>query len=113
MQHTTSTPLDIDHVIAVIGRQRFIDNFHLPMEEWGLTDREMARLAHPEIDHAVVRWYSHTVELFEGHPVEFIVAECSCGQSVEGVTYREVYSQHDRHTGWQAVHVHTADMLEG
>lgn len=111
MQYTTTTPLSLDHVLDVIGKDRFVENFHLPISEWGLTEHECARLkAGP---HGQIGVYLVDSE-YMGMPFSEIIVQCECGAQFADRLLSGAQRQHDEHTGYVAQsHVHTADILEG
>lgn len=111
MHYTTSTPLDLDHVLAVIGKDRFIAQFHLPVEEWDITPYESARLkAGP---HGSLAVYFVDTD-YMGIEFTEVVVECECGEQFADRLLSQAQRKHDDHSGYVAAsHVHTAEILAG
>lgn len=111
MQYTTVTPPSLDHVLTVIGKDRFIAQFDTPMHEWDLTPNEIARIkAGP---HGQLAVYFLDTE-YMGFPFTEVVIECECGQKFAERLLSEAQRQHDAHTGYiPESHIHTAQLLEG
>lgn len=110
MQYTTETPLDLDHVLTVIGKDRFMQHFHKPIADWGLTDNEIARLRVGP--HGEIATYLVTRDLW-GFDESVMVVECECGEKFEDRLLSSAMTAHDDHAG-KAKHnwAITADMLE-
>jgi hypothetical protein len=100
---------DIDHVASIIGKQRLLAIFHLPVTEWGLTADEIAAIAAgPHQTHE----YALSNKPFLGDPVGAWVVTCDCGWTAEHILLSRAQSQHDAHAGTAVSHIHTAEMLE-
>lgn len=109
MQYATATPaIDLEHLLDVIGKDAFIEKFHLPPDEWGLTPEQIERLRVGR--HGILYWHEHTTEAF-GMTVTFTAARCECGEDILGDLYSEVYAAHDAHSGRRTSRIHTADLL--
>ena len=101
--------IDIDHVANVIGKQRLLAVFHLPVTEWGLTADEIAAIAAgPHQTHD----YTVSNQPFMGDPVGAWVVTCDCGWRAEHILLSKAQSQHDTHAGTVVSHTITAQMLE-
>jgi hypothetical protein len=117
----SNTTLDINHVIEVVGEQRFIDALQLPDDEFhsvflrSLTPNETARLnAGP---HGRIAVYLVDTEIPWDDAIftisEFII-DCECGERFTSRLLSLAQEKHDNHSGRVAVsHVHTAQLLEG
>lgn len=112
MQYSSTTPYipDIDHVIAVIGKERFAANLGKPVTDWGLTDDECARIKRGP--HGEKRVYILDSEWY-GQSFSDWVVECECGLEFPNRLLSRALDAHDRHAGVAAVsHVHTRELLE-
>lgn len=111
MHYTTNTPLDLDHVLTVIGKDRFVAQFHLPVEEWDITPYESARLkAGP---HGSLGVYFVDSD-YMGIQLTDVVVQCECGEQFADRLLSQAQAKHDAHSGYVAAsHVHTAQVLEG
>lgn len=111
MHYTTTTPLSLDHVLDVIGKDRFVAQFHMPIEEWDITPYESARLkAGP---HGALGVYLVDSDYMGIEFSEFTV-ECECGEKFTARLLSQAQALHDAHTGYVAPsHTHTAQLLEG
>lgn len=111
MHYTTHTPLSLDRVLDVIGKDRFVAQFHLPVDQWDLTPVEIARLA--TTAHKALGVYLVDSDYMGIEFSEFIV-ECECGEKFTARLLSQAQAQHDAHSGYVAEsHVHTAQLLEG
>ena len=110
MNYRTETPLDVEHVIAVIGHERLLSLFHLPVSEWGLTDREITRIkAGP---HGYIAVYLVNDE-FMGFPLDEMTVECECGDKFAARLLSHAMREYDTHAGNAPIsHTITAEMLE-
>lgn len=111
MQHTSHTPPPLDHVIAVIGHDRFTANFHKPIEEWDLTADECDRIAKGP-------HHAHSITLVETESFGFADAywqvRCECGNTYTGRLYSDAIRVHEDHAHIAPIsHVHTREILEG
>jgi hypothetical protein len=101
--------IDIDHVASIIGKERLLSVFHLPVTQWGLTPSEIAAIAAgPRQTHN----YTVSNQPFMGDPVGAWVVTCDCGWRAEHILLSRAQSQHDTHAGTAVSHIHTAEMLE-
>lgn len=111
MQHTTHTPPTLDHVLAVIGKDRFVRQFDLPFDQWDLTPREMLRIkvgSHGEMGVYLVD------SEYAGITLTDVTVECECGELFSDRLLSRAQAQYDAHIGRAAVsHTHTAEILAG
>lgn len=112
MQYTSTTPLPIDpdHVVNVLGRDRFTRCLALPVSEWGLTTDEIERLKRGP--HGQKSVYILDTE-YMGFTVSLWQIECECGHKITDRLVSHALRAHDTHAGIAATsHIHTAEMLE-
>jgi hypothetical protein len=109
MHYTSTTPPDLDHVLNVIGQDRFIANFGSPVSEWGLTEEECERIKHGSHGQRAV--YLLDKEVWGFRSAEWHV-ECECGVSFSDRLLSVALKGHDDHTGNTISHTMTAQLLE-
>lgn len=101
---------DIDHVVRVIGKERFAACLSLPVADWGLTPDEIAAIRRgPHGKRAV---YPVDGEYMGFETSEWVVA-CECGITFTHMLLSNAQREHDDHAGTAVSHIHTADMLDG
>ena len=111
MHYTTTTPLSLDHVLDVIGKDRFVAQFHMPIEEWDITPYESARLKVGP--HGAIGVYL-VDSTYMGFDMSEFIVECECGDKFAARLLSQAQAQHDAHSGYVAAsRVHTAELLEG
>lgn len=116
MHYTSTTPTmpDLDHVIAVLGLERFSAYVGpamqgVPVSEWGLTDREIARIAAGP--HGQIGVYLLDNDYY-GFAVQEWTVECECGATFSDRLLSNAMRGHDDHAGHHVSHIHTADLLD-
>jgi len=112
MHYSRSTPLDLDldHVVNVIGIERFAANLDKPVTDWGLTVDECDRIRRGP--HGARYVYLLDVAYFGTVTSDWTI-ECECGQQFAHRLLSGVMAKHDAHAGTAKVsHIHTADMLD-
>jgi len=117
----SNTMLDIDHVIEVVGKQRFTDALRLTNWEYNniflpsLTPNETLRLHAGR--HGEIAVYLVDTEIPWDDAIftisEFII-DCECGERFTSRLLSLAQEKHDNHAGRVPVsHIHTAQLLEG
>jgi hypothetical protein len=117
MHYTSTTPFtpDLDHVILVLGIQRFAGYVGpamqgVPVSEWGLTEHEIARIAAGP--HGSVGVYLVDSQ-YAGFDTSEWVVFCECGHTSGHRLLSQAQAAHDDHANVvRAPRIHTADMLE-
>lgn len=111
MNHHSHTPLDLDHVLHVIGKHRFISQLHLPVADWDLTPDEIDRLKRGP--HHARFTLAHDTEAF-GIVHTLWEVECDCGATFTNRLLSAAIRAHEDHAHLDHVNVrpvHTADIL--
>lgn len=110
MHYTTQTPINPDHIIDVIGIERFIANFDKPPAEWGLTPDECAAILRGP--HGQKALYFLDSE-YMGLDISEWVVDCQCGKQFTDRLVSVALRAYETHAEIAPTsHIHTAEMLE-